>query len=240
MFEFEPIEVPGSGRRLEVRIEHSNIRTMRARIVDGTVLIKVPVRWNRGFAEKSAETLYNRMKRMVERHPERALAAKRSRMSFKEGSVISPLGRQMQILVDEKESGYATARFDGSIRIRVPSGLTEVQRSETVSRLTRRVLARCCAQDLEKMARDANLRWFSSNIGAVRIRDNTSTWGTCSKYNDITISLRLLFMPQELLEYVMVHELAHTKVRGHGKRFWSHVASALPDYKERRKALRKY
>ena len=54
----------------------------------------------------------------------------------------------------------------------------------------------------------------------------------------MTLNIRLLFMPEEILDYVIVHELAHSRYMSHGKRFWALVAKVLPDYDRRRKWLR--
>lgn len=66
-----------------------------------------------------------------------------------------------------------------------------------------------------------------------------SQWGCCMPNRDIRYSYRLMQVSEKLREYVVVHELAHLKHMNHGKRFWALVAAHMPDYAERRKALRK-
>ena len=73
-----------------------------------------------------------------------------------------------------------------------------------------------------------------------RIRQMKSRWGSCSPTGWITLNLLLIKTPQECIDYVIVHELCHLKVRGHGPRFWSLVEKFMADYKERRKELKKY
>lgn len=87
---------------------------------------------------------------------------------------------------------------------------------------------------------DYNIVYFKSVLGKVSTRHNTSKWGSCSKENNISINFALHFLPQELLDYVIVHELAHTKERNHSSRFWVIVERIIPDYKVRRNELRKY
>jgi hypothetical protein len=74
----------------------------------------------------------------------------------------------------------------------------------------------------------------------LRIRRMKSRWGSCSSIGWITLNLLLIEAPQECIDYVIVHELCHLRVKGHGPRFWSLVENAVPDYKERRKDLKKY
>ena len=87
---------------------------------------------------------------------------------------------------------------------------------------------------------DLNTRFFNSSLGQIRIKQNLSNWGSCSKENNISINLTLLFLPESLLEYVIIHELTHTKIRNHSPSFWKLVQVVIPDYKEKKRELRKY
>jgi len=64
-------------------------------------------------------------------------------------------------------------------------------------------------------------------------------WGSCSANGSLNFSWRLILAPMEAVDYVVVHELAHTVFHNHSKRFWKKVEKIMPDYKERRKWLRK-
>ena len=63
-------------------------------------------------------------------------------------------------------------------------------------------------------------------------------WGSCTFDNKIRLTFRLIYAPQEMIEYVVIHELAHTKYKNHGKLFWNMVEKYCPDYKRRRKWLK--
>jgi len=72
------------------------------------------------------------------------------------------------------------------------------------------------------------------------IRDQRTRWGSCSPQNAISLNQKLILLPPQLVEYVIIHELCHTQVHSHSKKFWSRVANYLPDYQARRKLLREY
>jgi predicted metal-dependent hydrolase len=72
---------------------------------------------------------------------------------------------------------------------------------------------------------------------SVTIRDPRSRWGSASQGGRVSLSWRLVLAPREALETVVVHELAHLRVFGHGPRFWSLVASRLPDHRTWRRWL---
>ena len=64
-------------------------------------------------------------------------------------------------------------------------------------------------------------------------------WGSCSKEADIKLNWRLVMLPPDLIDYVVVHELSHIVEFNHSKMFWKMVSSILPNYKERRALLKK-
>ena len=73
---------------------------------------------------------------------------------------------------------------------------------------------------------------------AVKINSARRRWGSCSSRNSINFSWRLMMLDEDLIDYVVVHELAHIKELNHSERFWAIVRDVLPDYKERKKKLR--
>jgi predicted metal-dependent hydrolase len=68
----------------------------------------------------------------------------------------------------------------------------------------------------------------------ITVKTQKSRWGSCGIHNDININWLLIMAPKEVLEYVVVHELCHIKVKNHSSQFWALVAEHLPDYKSRR------
>ena len=73
---------------------------------------------------------------------------------------------------------------------------------------------------------------------AVTVRDARTRWGSCSRARRLSFSWRLVLAPPEALETVVVHELAHLRVFGHGPGFWAIVASRRPDHRRWRRWLR--
>ncbi len=74
----------------------------------------------------------------------------------------------------------------------------------------------------------------------VSVRDQTSRWGSASGKGTLSFSWRLILAPPEILDYVVVHELAHLRERGHTSRFWSLVRSHAPHADEARRWLREH
>ena len=84
------------------------------------------------------------------------------------------------------------------------------------------------------------VRLMGVTYNRITIRNQKTRWGSCSSQGNLNFNNRLLFVPEELLDYVVVHELAHRKEMNHSRAFWNVVGTYLPDYKERRAKLREY
>lgn len=89
--------------------------------------------------------------------------------------------------------------------------------------------------ELKKLAEQNDFKYKSARVKALKSR-----WGSCSSHGEIVLNAYLAQLSHELIEYVLVHELAHTKHLNHSPQFWSCVESILSDYKARRKALRSH
>ncbi len=76
------------------------------------------------------------------------------------------------------------------------------------------------------------------SYGRITIREQKTRWGSCSDKGNLNFNWKLVLLPAELLEYVVVHELAHRKEMNHSPAFWKIVGEVLPDYRERKQRLR--
>ena len=84
--------------------------------------------------------------------------------------------------------------------------------------------------------------WFARimgvSYGRITIRAAKTRWGSCSAKGNLNFHWKLILMPEEVLDYVVVHELAHRKQMNHSPAFWAEVEKVLPDYRERRRWLK--
>ena len=114
------------------------------------------------------------------------------------------------------------------IEVRVPAGLGKAEEARIVARLVRRVTDRTRGVEIDLTARAATLaaRYRLPTPTAIRWVDNQSSrWGSCTPTTGtIRLSRTLSTFPGWVMDYVIVHELAHLEVHGHGPAFWELVA----------------
>jgi|WetSurMetagenome_2_1015567.scaffolds.fasta_scaffold00882_10 predicted metal-dependent hydrolase len=81
--------------------------------------------------------------------------------------------------------------------------------------------------------------FYNFNYNRVCIRDQKSRWGSCSIKRNLNFSYRIIFLPPELADYLIVHELCHLGEMNHSPRFWKLVEKTIPNYKLLRRKLLK-
>ncbi len=138
------------------------------------------------------------------------------------------LGKTTKIfLCDEKKVGY-----DGeNDRIFLP----KTNARERLVKWLKENAERIFTSVTERKAQEMGVSYKSVSITSAKTR-----WGTCTGDNALRYTFRLLYCPKEIIEYVVVHELAHTRQKNHSRLFWQEVEKYVPDWKVRRKWLKSH
>lgn len=242
--DFPPVEI--NDQSIAVRIIGTANRNAYARVKDGTIIISLPSRITGATAQRVASDLYERIKRSIVRRPEQYLNNNlEDELLFNNNQNVNILGRSFTVRVLPSYSQVARGKMSGdSIMIAIPDNLQGAERQAMASAIARRIISKAMKCEIAERVQSINMQHFNSDIGRVRLSKASTRWGSCSSRKGeparIMLNFKLLFMPTECLDYVIVHELAHTKVRRHSERFWSIVERVMPDYKERRKMLRSF
>jgi predicted metal-dependent hydrolase len=163
-----------------------------------------------------------------------ALARKREQSERREafdlryGDTVSYRGKQYPISAkDGNRAGFDDGRFY------MPPGMSPEGVKYTCVRIYRMLAKR----DLTERALDFAERMNVSPT-AVKINGATTRWGSCSAKRSLNFSWRLIMADDGVIDYVVVHELAHIREMNHSARFWAIVESVFPDYRARRARLR--
>ena len=83
-------------------------------------------------------------------------------------------------------------------------------------------------------------RKYSFEYNQVRIKHNVSNWGSCSRKGNINLNINLMRVPEDLRDYVILHELCHLRHPNHGPEFHALLESLCPDHRSKEKELRKF
>jgi len=222
-----------NGRDYAIVRTPSDNRNAVARLRGGNIVITLPRRWPNSERERVAANLLKRAVRAIEKgnwSPERA-----TRVAFAHGQRVTAFGRELAVVFVPGRRFGAKVR-DGKLEVRVDEAHSH--KGERAAAAARRAITKTFMPELLARVGRINAEHFGAPIKKVSLRDSVSRWGSCSPDGSISLNFRLLFMPEGILDYVIVHELAHTKYKSHGPRFWGLVEKAMPDHKERRRWLK--
>jgi predicted metal-dependent hydrolase len=202
----------------EPPIEFVRVRRARRYILrlkpDGTLRVTVP----RGGSRAEALRFAERHRRWVEQQRARA-RTEQMPASWRDGTPILLHGIPYTIAVapDGDSAAYAdrVVRIAGAANVRpaIEADLKALARAELVPRLF----------DLAARHEVA--------VSRVLIRNQRSRWGSCSPSGVIALNFRLVQMPPDIAEYVLLHELMHRRQQNHSRRFWRLVAAACPGFR---------
>lgn len=92
-----------------------------------------------------------------------------------------------------------------------------------------------CQKKIDQFSQDFNL-----NYNKLKISDAKKRWGSCSSKNNINISWRVIMAPNKVVDYVIIHELAHIKHKNHSDKFWNLVEIMMKNYKKYDKWLEEH
>lgn len=212
-------------------MDYTVIRSKRKTIAveitrEGGILVRAPLRASRrevaAFVGAHSDWIARKLSQARER---KAQSAPRQ---FREGETFLFLGEPHRLRFTG--DGDYLRRRDGEFLL----GSELSSRAASLFRTWYRARAREILED--RLGRFAH--WMGVGVKGVRITDAKERWGSCNVSGGLNFAWRLVMAPPEVIDYVIVHELAHLVEMNHSRRFWERVGSVLPDYAVRRKWLR--
>jgi predicted metal-dependent hydrolase len=153
------------------------------------------------------------------------------------GGRIPWRGRWVELKVAPVAPRGVRVRDDGSFEVGLPPAMPEEAREAAVEAALRRWLKRAALADARRWVERHGPR-HDLVPSAVRIKEHKHLWGSCSSKGAINLNWRLILAPEEVFEYVVVHELCHLRERHHQPAFWRLVGEVLPGFEVQRRWLR--
>ncbi len=221
---------------IEYQVRRSKRRKKTIQVtVDGSGVrvaapMRTPDRELRAFVRKRAAWI-------IKHSANARLAAAPKR--FTGGETLPYLGRNVRVVVEPAGPPSTEVRFH-RWRFWV-AALTTLDDEERSERIRRAIVEWYRDRAAERIPADVE-RWLP-RLGRgerprVLIRDQRRRWGSCARDGTLRFSWRAMMLEPALIDYVVVHELAHLTHQNHSADFWDLVRSAMPDADDRRRRLR--
>jgi predicted metal-dependent hydrolase len=224
------------GTTIEYQVRRSSRRrkTVQVTVDGGGVQVAVP----QDISDEEVRAIVRGRAPWILAHASDALLDA-SPKRFVSGETLPYLGRNVRMVVSVGDVRAPEVRFDHwRLRITVPRDLSEGNRSGCI----RRAVVAWYRRRAEARLATIVERWWPRFGGRepyrLLIRDQRQRWGSCAPDGTLRFNWRLAMLRPDLAEYVVVHELAHLRVRNHSTEFWNLLSRAMPDAQERRRRLR--
>jgi len=218
------IEVDG----LEVTVVHKRIRHLYLRVRADGVVVSAPLHTPDARVREAVRARWEWLRTHLARLDDQRAAQERV---AQRGQVLV-WGRATPV-EDGGAGAWRVQLCEEALVVRAPSGASDEARQGAVQRWLRAELSR----EVARLIPLWQARMGVSPAG-FRLRTMTSRWGSCNTRTGwVTFNTELAHRDPELLEYVVVHELAHLVEAGHGPRFQAVLDAHLPDWRVRRRRL---
>lgn len=142
---------------------------------------------------------------------------------FEEGEKFPYRGEPHELVIERRSVSQIE---DGTIRL-AAHHVNQTSIQQALERFYRRMARKLIEERVEQYADEMGVTYDT-----LEIRNQRTKWGSCSSSGTLGINWRLIMAPDEILEYVVIHELAHLEEENHGKAFWSLVSQFDPNYRE--------
>ncbi len=229
------LEIEGHAVPAKIYEEYRN--NVRCSIGKTAAILRLPIQMNK----KQKKTKYGWFVRWVKNQfaKNESLRMRFFPRIYKTGDVLEVSKRTYMLKVtyhDRKTLGVSLK--NGIIHLKLNNTSSPQALNKGIKQLLSRVIAHDYQDEIEKKVDRINDEYFQKEIHSVNIKYNVSNWGSCSNKGNINLSSRLLFAPDEVIDYVIIHELTHLIEMNHSAKFWKIVQSVMPDYKEKEKWLK--
>ncbi len=229
-FKFNEYSIP-------VRIYRERRLNARAGIGQDAILIRLPKGLGKSEEIAQIERFKIWVKKQLSSRPEFRLRF--IRRLYKNNDELVVRNKHYHIiLVHTKNKGNSVKLHENQLHIKLGIRTPKADRQKTIRQLISKAVSKDFLPEISYRVEKHNKRHFQQNINSIRLKYLHSRWGSCSSKHNINLSSRLLFAPDEVIDYIIIHELAHLIELNHSPRFWALVEKAMPEYKKHEKWLK--
>jgi predicted metal-dependent hydrolase len=148
---------------------------------------------------------------------------------FMTGSKIPYRRRKLPLTVRRQDGPHVEITFRNGFIVDLPNWVALDSADTIVAQEIKQWLKMRVRRDVREIAQ-VYIDRFGLKPRSIQVAEFIGGWGSCGPRGTVKIDWRLIFAPKTVLEYVVVHELAHLKHRSHGKKFWDYLEQIMPTY----------
>lgn len=227
------------GQQIPVDVHREARRTVRASVGKKAFILRMPLRISSAEEQKHWQWFVNWATKHLSTN--QAVRQRFFRKSYKHGDVLQVGKRKYQLAISYENRKTHGAKLEGqTIRLNLSQHDREPHLQKSIRTLLSRIVAQDFQAEITERVLALNKRYFNKSIQSVNLKYNHSNWGSCSSRTNVNLSTRLLFAPDVVIDYVIIHELAHLVEMNHSPRFWKVVEKAMPNYEEQEKWLKEF
>lgn len=162
------------------------------------------------------------------------------KVEYFQNRTINIWNKEFTIEIEFIKTGKNKLSYRGGeiLKIYLVEHQPEEKQKQEIQRFLLRFTEKYFLSELQKRTLYWNDYYFKEKIEKIDVKHTVSRWGSCSSSRKISFATKLLLLPLPIIDYVIVHELAHLKEMNHSAKFWKHVENAMPNYKIHRKWLK--
>jgi len=218
--------------KVPIKLKRERRSSVRYSISKKSINLTLPKFYSQNQIQTEYHKIYAWAKIQFAKNP--GILERFRQRGYKQGDNFDIYGQTFILDFSREERKGLSAEIDDNIVcIKYPDDLSQTDLNASLSSLFSRLFSKHFHPSISEKLHHYNDTYFQEEIKSLRLKNNQSNWGSCSSNKNINLSSRLLFAPTEVLDYVIVHELAHLKEMNHSTRFWQIVESVMPDYKSK-------
>jgi hypothetical protein len=153
--------------------------------------------------------------------------------------IVSIKPEHVRVVIPKRQSFKNAQKFVESrldwIKTNRQSMDLQLEKKNKLPKIDRKVARKILCRRIGELAQLHNFVY-----NRVSIRKQKTRWGSCSSKNNINLNMNLLNLPSELMDYVLLHELVHTRVKDHSKDFWDELNAVVPNARQIDRKLKDY
>lgn len=214
-------------------MDYKIIRSKRSTIAlqvnnDTTLTVKIPYGVSMGYVERFIEEKRNWIEKKQAQYKE--VKSKHKPKQFTEGEEFLFAGRAYPLEIVSGSKAKIALTADRKLRI------TEkcLDAPKHYIEWFYKQFAKKHINERTREIADA----FGYKYTSIKINSARTRWGSCSMRGNLNFSWRLIIMPPDMIDYVIVHELVHLEIKDHSRRFYARMSELMPDHKRREKWLK--